>query len=90
MSNWQITKPFNLAGLPRSGEALIHRRRRRRAPSEVEVAGAQVAAGQSVFWDSKSGQRTVTGVTASVWLAIAMRIADVTDHVPPVQNLQKS
>jgi len=35
---------------------------------EPEVAGAQVVAGQTVFWDSKNGQRVVTGVTANVRL----------------------
>lgn len=35
---------------------------------EPEVAGATVMAGQTVFWDSKKGQRTVTAVTANVRL----------------------
>jgi uncharacterized RDD family membrane protein YckC len=35
---------------------------------EPEVAAAQVVAGQTVFWDSKNGQRAVTGVTANVRL----------------------
>jgi hypothetical protein len=33
-----------------------------------EVAGATVFAGQTVFWDSKSGQRAVTGVTVNIRL----------------------
>ncbi|MEY2483611.1 MAG: hypothetical protein QOK24_2139 [Verrucomicrobiota bacterium] len=35
---------------------------------EPEVAGATVMAGQTVFWDSKKGQRVVNGVTANVRL----------------------
>lgn len=35
---------------------------------EPEVAGASVIAGQTFFWDNKSGQRVVTGVTITIRL----------------------
>ena len=41
---------------------------------EPEVTGAQVVAGNSYFWDSTNGKRTVSGVTASIRLN--RRIAD--------------
>jgi uncharacterized RDD family membrane protein YckC len=35
---------------------------------EPEVAMASVVAGQTVFWDNKSGQRVITGVTVTIRL----------------------
>jgi hypothetical protein len=35
---------------------------------QPEVAMASVVAGQTVFWDSKSGRRAVTGVTVTIRL----------------------